>query len=126
MADEKRLVSKQLEVDDTNNKYAVELKDGDVERKARMQAAKLTHNEQETKLSAVDAKLMDNKQGTRAQVTSVDMKVKNNKTEISTQANATNIKYAVELKDGDVERKAHMQAVKLMHNEQETKLSACS
>ena len=73
-----------------NINYAVELKDGDVERKARMQAAKLTHNEQETKLSAVDAKLMDNKQGTRAQVTSVDMRAKNDKTEINlTQVDVT-------------------------------------
>ena len=92
MADEKRLAltSKQLKVDAANSKCAVERKDGDVERKARMQAAKLTHNEQETKLSAVDAKLMDNKQGTRAQVTSVDMKAKNDKTEINlTQVDVT-------------------------------------
>ena len=83
MADEKRLTSKQLEINATNTKYAVELKDENVERKARIQAARLVHNEKETELSAVDVKLMDNKQGTRAQVTSVDMKAKNNKTEIS-------------------------------------------
>ena len=74
MSDKKSLIQNQA-VQDTqligNINYAVELKDGDVERKARMQAAKLTHNEQETKFSAVDAKLMDNKRGTRAQVTSV-------------------------------------------------------
>ena len=83
MADEKRIISKQLEVNATNTKYAVQVKDEDVERKAHIQAARLTHNEQETNLRTVDAKLMDNKQGTRAQLTSVDMKAKNNKTEVS-------------------------------------------
>ena len=45
-------------------------------------------NKKQNSVHAVDAKLMDNKQGTRAQVTAVDMKAKNDKTEISlTQVN---------------------------------------
>lgn len=72
-----------LELTATNVNYAVEVNDGDVERKARIQAANLTHNEEETNLSAVDAKMMDNKQGRRAQFTAVDMKAKYGKREIS-------------------------------------------
>ena len=89
MSDKKSLIQNQalqgtqLELASANINYAAELKDEDVERKAHIQAARLIHNEQETNLGAVDAKFMNNKQGTRAQVTSVDMKAKNNKTEIS-------------------------------------------
>ena len=37
---------------------------------------------------------------------------------------SANINYAAELKDEDVERKAHIQAARLTHNEQETNLGA--
>ena len=73
----------QVELGAANINYALEIKDQDVESKARIQEARLTHNQQETNLRAVDAKFMKNKQGARAQITSVDVKVKNNKTEIS-------------------------------------------
>ena len=81
--DKKKLMPNQLEATALNAKYAVQIKDEDVERKARIQGARLTHNQQETNLTAVDAKLKDNKEGTSAQITSVGAKVKNNKTEIS-------------------------------------------
>ena len=89
MSNEKRLVQSQalqgtqLELASTNTNLAVELRDDDVEAKARIQAARLTHNEQETNLRATDTKVMANKEGARAQFTAVDMKAKNNKAEVS-------------------------------------------
>ena len=90
MADEKRLVqhqaappSTQLELFSERSKHAVEVRDGDVEAKAHVQAARLAHNDQETNIRAADVKLMANKQGARAQLTEVDINERDNKTEIS-------------------------------------------
>ena len=88
MDDKKRLLqhqalsSTQLELAGKRSKYAVEIRDGDVEAKAHVQAARLAHNEQETNLKAADVKLMANKQGACAQLTKVDIKARDNKTEI--------------------------------------------
>ena len=94
MDDKKRLLPSQalqgtqLELASTNTNLAVELRDDDVEAKAHIQAARLTHNEQETNLRATDTKVMANKESARAQFTAVDMKAKNNKAEVSlTQVN---------------------------------------
>ena len=73
----------QLEVTALNAKHAVQIKDADVDRKAHIRGARLTHNQQETNVRAVDVKLRDNNEGTCAQITSVGAKVKNSKTEIS-------------------------------------------
>lgn len=98
MADKKWLIPKQnqtiqdsqVELTAANTNYAIELRDEDIEAKARVQAARLTHNEQETNLSAVDAKVMANKQGASGQFTSVNVKAKNNKRQISlTQVDIT-------------------------------------
>ena len=97
MADEKRLVqhqaalpSGQLEIAGKRSKCAVEVRDGDVEAKAHVREVRLAHNEQETNLRAADAKVIANKQGARAQLTEVDIKAKDNKTEIGlTKVNIT-------------------------------------
>ena len=90
MTDERRLVqhqaappSTQLELAGKRSKYAVKVRDGDVEAKAHVWAVRVAHNEQETNLRAAEAKVMANKQGACAQLTELDTKERDNKTEIS-------------------------------------------
>ena len=124
MADKKRLLKNQgteLESITGNINCVAEAENGEGSRTAQIQANQIMHNEQETKLSAVDAKMKNTKQGTRAEFTSVSAAAKHDTKEVN--VNVTKI--AVEKDRNGGNAKAVVTAANITKNAQgNTRLTA--